>query len=73
MAIDIIKLQDYGLSLDQLFLAIGLVILGILNYYVAPMAFLFRKFELFFGILNLLLLIMILGLIYLSVLILPSL
>ena len=63
MAIEIKKMEEFGLSIEQLFLAIGLVTLGILNYYVAPTAFLFQRFEVFFGILNLLLIVMILGLI----------
>lgn len=48
-----------------------MVILGILTYYVAPQAFLFRKYEIFFGIMNLLLILMILGMTYVSILVLP--
>ena len=62
MAVQIKSLQKYGLSLNQFFMGLGLLILGILTYYVAPQAFLFRKFEIFFGIMNLLLILMILGL-----------
>lgn len=48
-----------------------LVVLGILTYFVAPQAFLFKDFELFFGIMNSLLLLMILGLTFLTILIFP--
>lgn len=46
---------------------------GILTYYFAPSAFLFQDFGMFFGIMNLILMIMILGMSYLVILILPSL
>ena len=48
-----------------------LVVLGIFTYYVAPTAFLFGNYELFFYILNGVLLLMILGLTFVSILILP--
>jgi hypothetical protein len=53
-------------------MSLMLVVLGILTYYVAPAAFLLGKFELFFGILNSLLLMMILGLTFISILLLPK-
>lgn len=73
LTIAIQKLKDYGLSMEQFVLAIMLVVLGILTYYVAPVSFLFQKIELFFLILNGLLLIMILGLTFLSMLLQPKL
>jgi len=48
-----------------------LVVLGVMTYYVAPVSFLFKQYELFFLILNGLLLIMILGLTFLAMLIQP--
>lgn len=57
--------------MEQLVLAIMLVVLGVMTYYVAPVSFLFQKIELFFLILNGLLLIMILGLTFLSMLLQP--
>ena len=71
MAVQIKSLEKYGLSLNQFFLGLGLLVLGILTYYVAPQAFLFQRFEIFFGIMNLLLILMILGLTYVSILVLP--
>ena len=65
------KLKNYGLSVEQLILAIMLVTLGVMTYYVAPVSFLFKQYELFFLILNGLLLIMILGLTFLAMLIQP--
>jgi len=54
-------------------MAIMLVVLGVFTYYVAPTAFLYRQYELFFTILNGVLLMMILGLTFISILILPGL
>lgn len=48
-----------------------LVILGVLTYYVAPAAFMFDHKEIFFFIMNGLLLIMIIGLTYISILLMP--
>lgn len=52
-------------------MAIMLVVLGVLTYYVAPSAFIYKNFELFFVILNSILILMILGLTFISVLLLP--
>jgi len=68
LTISIQKLEDYGLSVSQFVMAIMLVVLGICTYYVAPVAFLFKKYELFFLILNGLLLVMVLGLTFISML-----
>lgn len=73
LTITITKLSEYGLSIPQFVMAVMLVVLGVLTYYVAPSAFLFEKFEVFFFILNLVLLMMIIGLIFISVLVLPQL
>lgn len=54
-------------------MAIMLVVMGILTYYVAPTSFLFGQYELFFIILNCVLLMMILGLTFIAILILPGL
>jgi hypothetical protein len=48
-----------------------LIVFGILTYYVAPSAFLFEEFEVFFGIMNFILLTMILGMCYIVILLLP--
>jgi hypothetical protein len=71
LSVSIKSLEEFGLSLSQLFMAILLVVLGIATYYVAPTSFLYGNFEMFFGILNSLLLMMILGLTFISVLLLP--
>lgn len=52
-------------------MAVMLVVLGIFTYYVAPSAFLFQNYELFFVITNAILILMILGLTFISVLLLP--
>ena len=73
ITVQIKKLQDYGLSLPQFIMAIMLVVMGIFTYYVAPTAFLYGKYELFFTILNSVLIMMILGLTFVAILILPTL
>jgi predicted lysophospholipase L1 biosynthesis ABC-type transport system permease subunit len=70
--VQIKSLEKFGLSVNQLILASMLVILGVLTYYVAPASFLLGDYELFFGILNSLLLMMILGLTFISILLLPK-
>lgn len=71
LTIAVQKLEDYGLSLAQFVMAIMLVVLGVCTYYIAPVSFLYKKYELFFLILNGLLLIMILGLTFISMLVQP--
>lgn len=72
LSVQIKSLTEYGLSINQLIVAIMLVILGILTYYVAPTAFLYQKLGLFFTVLNVLLLLMILGMTFISMLVLPA-
>lgn len=72
LLVQIKSLEKFGLSLNQLLMSFMLVVLGILTYYVAPAAFLLGQFEVFFGILNSLLLMMILGLTFISILLLPT-
>ena len=47
------------------------VVMGVFTYYVAPTSFLFGKFEIFFEILNGVLLLMIIGMTFIGVLLLP--
>ena len=65
------RLEEMGLSLNQLIVAIMLVFLGILTYYVAPMSWVYKNYTLFFFILNFILILMILGLAFVSILLLP--
>ena len=71
MTIRIQKLKNYGLSVPQFIMAIMLVVLGVMTYYVAPTAFIYKNYELFFTILNSVLILMILGLTFISILLLP--
>lgn len=72
LLVQIKSLEKFGLSLNQLLMSTMLVVLGVLTYYVAPAAFLLGDYEVFFGILNSLLLMMILGLTFISILLLPK-
>jgi hypothetical protein len=71
IAVRIKKLADVGLSVPQFVMAVMLVVLGVLTYYVAPMAFIYQNFELFFVILNGVLILMIMGLTFIAILLLP--
>ena len=71
LTVSIKRLEEMGLSVNQLVVAVMLVFLGILTYYVAPMAFIYRNYTLFFFILNFILILMILGLAFVSILLLP--
>ena len=73
LTIQIKSLKDMGLSVNQLIVALLLVVMGVLTYYVAPTAFFFKHYGIFFGILNAVLLQMIIGLTLLSILILSAL
>jgi len=48
-----------------------LIFMGILTYYVAPMSFLYENYALFFFILNFVLILMIIGMAFVSILLLP--
>jgi hypothetical protein len=63
--------EKFGLSINQFVFSMMLVVLGGLTYYVAPTAFLYQQFSIFFGILNFILLIMILGMTFIATLLLP--
>ena len=48
-----------------------LIIIGVLTYYVAPASFLYNRVDIFLFIMNLILICMILGLTFISLLVLP--
>lgn len=66
-----IRLDEIGISPNQLCLAVALITMGILTYYVAPIAFLNGNLSLFTLILNLVIIFMILGLSFTAQLLLP--
>ena len=57
-----LKLAELGLSPAQVSLALMLVAIGVVTYYLLPLSFILRDFALFLGILNAILLGMLLGL-----------
>ena len=71
LAVSMKALQEHGLSVNQLLFAILLVVLGALTYYVVPSAFLFKQYGLFFGVFDVILLLLLLGMTFLAVLFLP--
>jgi len=73
MIISVKNMSEMGLSPAQLVFSIMLIFGGIATYYVAPVAFLFGKFEIFFLIMNGVLIFMIIGLTFISILLFPAL
>lgn len=73
MIVTIQTLQGYGLSTVQSTISLMLVILGIVTYYLAPTAFMFANYSLFFRIMNIILLLMIIGLVFISIMFMPTL
>jgi hypothetical protein len=71
MSVTVMKLEQIGLSMGQVSIGFLLLIIGIVTYYLAPAAFLYRQFELFFMILNFLLVLMIMGLTFVSMIFVP--
>ena len=62
VTVRIIKLADLGLDLWQTALAVLMVVIGFVTFYVVPYSFIFVNYPLFLGILNGILLGMLLGL-----------
>jgi len=64
-----VRLDQLGLSPSQTTLALGLVFAGATIYYVIPMAFVLRDFDLLLASLNAILMGTVIGLVILSVLV----
>ena len=62
VTVRVIKLADLGLNLWQTALAVLMVVIGFVTFYVVPYSFIFVNYPLFLGILNGILLGMLLGL-----------
>jgi hypothetical protein len=64
-------LEEMGFSLNQMIVAVLLVGLGGLTYYGAPLSWIYENYSLFFFIINFILIMMIMGLAFVSILLLP--
>ena len=62
----IMKLEDLGLSPTQTVLSIMMVVIGFMVYYMIPLSFTFSRLDLFFRIMTVILLGMVCGLVFLS-------
>jgi ABC-type antimicrobial peptide transport system permease subunit len=62
VSITVVKLSQLGLSPAETVLAILLIVVGFVTFYIVPYAFTFRDFKLFLSVLNAILLGMLLGL-----------
>ena len=69
--VKIVKLENFGISAFETILGLTLVVMGVMTYYLAPAAFIFNRLEIFFMILNIILVGMIIGLAFLCFLIFP--
>ena len=65
------KLQDVGLSWNQIITGLYLCAFGMVTYYFIPMSVLTQNRDLFFFILNLIMLSLLLGLVFIVSIILP--
>lgn len=66
LTVTILKLEKMGLSPPQMIAALMMTITGFMTYYIVPLAFQLRKFEIFLYLLNVILIIMILGMTFLA-------
>jgi len=71
LQVTIKRLEEMGFSFNQTIVAVLLVLLGGITYYLAPMAWVYQNFTLFFFVINFILIMMILGLALISILLLP--
>lgn len=71
LQVSIKRLEEMGFSLNQMIVAVMLVVLGGITYYVGPLSFIYGNFALFFFVINFILILMILGLAFISILLLP--
>jgi NADH:ubiquinone oxidoreductase subunit 3 (subunit A) len=71
LQVSIKRLEEMGFSLNQMIVALLLVLLGGIVYYLAPLAWVYENYSLFFFVINFILIMMILGLAFVSILLLP--
>ncbi|EGR28776.1 permease family protein, putative [Ichthyophthirius multifiliis] len=61
ISVSVQKLEKLGISFSQSVNAFTLILMGIVCYYIAPAAFVFKKLDLFLAIINIVLIMMIIG------------
>jgi len=71
LTVKIKRLEEMGLSVTQIVVGCMLVFWGSIVYFFAPMSYIYGDYVMFFTIINLLLIIMIIGLVFISILLLP--
>lgn len=59
--INIMKLEKLGISMSQMVFSIILIVMGIITYYLAPSAFMYKDIGLFLVIMNSVLFLLIIG------------
>ena len=69
VGIKVEKLEDVGISLNQLMISIILIVVGFSTYYLVPYAMFKQKFTIVFMLLNLVLILVIIGLTFICMLI----
>lgn len=71
LTVSIKRLEEMGFSLNQTIIAVMLVLLGGITYYVGPLSWIYGNYSLFFFVINFILIMMIMGLAFISILLLP--
>lgn len=71
LTVSIKRLEEMGFSLNQTIIAVMLVVLGGITYYLGPLSFIYGNYSLFFFVANFILVMMIMGLAFISILLLP--
>ena len=69
MGIKVEKLEDAGISINQLIISMILIVVGFSTYYLVPYALYKKKYTLVFTLLNMVLILVIIGLTFICVLI----
>ena len=71
ITVQIVKLDKLGISPASLLSSILFIVMGFATYYLAPLSFILNDYSIFLLILNIILIVMILGLIFMLQLIVP--
>lgn len=63
MSVKVIRMENFGVSVNQLTISFTLLVCGFMTYYYVPLAFINKNLAMFTFLINLLLLLLILGMI----------
>ena len=69
--VNVVRMKNFGISPNQLIIALTLLFCGFITYYHVPQAFIYRKMNMFTFYINLLLLFLIVGMIMVAQMLIP--